>query len=119
MYLKLDRFYYRTNYIVGNLYINDVYFCDTLENPEFAINPGDYKFEVSLSPRFKHRCPCLDVPHRSGILIHTGNYPSDTKGSILVGDNIYPGTVLNSTSRFNELLRILKNNKDITCIKIY
>ena len=96
MFLKLKRFYYRINYVIGKLYINDVYFCDTLENSDKAIDPGDYNFSVVLSPRFKKSLPLLDVSHRAGILIHAGNYPRDTKGCILVGDNLYPGCVLNS-----------------------
>ena len=120
MHLTLNRLYYRPNYIIGKLYINDVYFCDTLENSYFVIDPGDYQFKIARSRRFKKDLPCLiDVPHRSGIFIHAGNRASDTKGCILVGDNIRVGRVLYSNLRLTDLLCILNKNKDITSIQIY
>lgn len=120
MYLKLHRLYFRSDYIIGRLYINDVYFCDTLESSHFAISPGDFNIKVVESPRFQTPLPRLiDVPHRSGILIHAGNTFKDTKGCILVGDNIKVGYVLNSSLRLNELLRILRKNQDIYCIRIF
>lgn len=120
MLLKLHRLYYRSDYIIGRLYINDVYFCDTLESSRLAIHPGDYNIIVVESPRFKIPLPrLLDVPHRSGILIHAGNTFKDTKGCILVGDNIKVGYVLNSSQRLNELLRILRKNTSLYSIKIF
>jgi len=47
---------------------------------------GVFKFERHESPQFGRCIWIKDVPGRSEILIHAGNYVSDTAGCILVGD---------------------------------
>jgi len=47
---------------------------------------GVFKFERHESPRFGRCIWIKGVPGRSEILIHAGNYVSDTAGCILVGD---------------------------------
>ena len=77
-----------------------IYICDTLEphaidwskekkvKGRTAIPCGQYKIEYKRSPKFGRRMPYLeDVPHFQGIMIHSGNYPKDTQGCILVGVN--------------------------------
>lgn len=54
---------------------------------------GMYHVEPYSSPKFRNVYHLLDVPHRDGILIHTGNYAGDTskgyrsdvEGCILLG----------------------------------
>ena len=63
----------------------------TLEPPPQAVHPcipvGRYKVIMAQSKKFHCLVPLLvDVPGRSEIEIHYGNYPSDTEGCILVGD---------------------------------
>jgi hypothetical protein len=54
--------------------------------PGSAIPPGRYKVTVYNSPHFGREVPLLeDVPGRSEIEIHYGNYPTDSRGCILVG----------------------------------
>jgi hypothetical protein len=51
--------------------------------------PGEnavFEWERHESPRFGDTLWIKDVPGRSEILIHAGNYVSDTAGCILVGD---------------------------------
>lgn len=125
MNLLLDRKYLKENYTIGKLYINDVYFCDTLEDKvvdvdksgkidngevkiygQTAIPYGKYKVVLSYSPRFGRIMPrILDVPGFNGILIHIGNTIKDTDGCILVGRNKTVGMVNESTTTFNELFR--------------
>ena len=82
--------------IIGRLFINDVPYCYTLENKEYLIPCGDYPLSLhTVSPRFSRlkfwkefnqaKMPRLTVPGRAGILIHTGCFPSDSHGCILVG----------------------------------
>lgn len=70
----------------GSLHYRGVYLCDTLENNEFLIKPGTYPLKWTYSPKFKaFRFEVGDVPGRSRLLIHEGNYVGDSKGCILVG----------------------------------
>ena len=51
--------------------------------------PGEnavFRFKRHMSPQFGRCIWIKDVPGRSEILIHAGNYVSDTAGCILVGD---------------------------------
>jgi len=47
----------------------------------------------------------INVKGYKGILIHIGNFPSDTHGCILVGRNVERGKLLYSTVTFRELYR--------------
>ena len=118
MRLKLKRRYFGEDYTIGSLFIDGVYFCDTIEDKnmdfnrdgdlldpeedkvygETAIPFGVYKIELSMSPRFKRLLPLvLDVKHFTGIRIHRGNTAKDSHGCILPGENKERGKVLNST----------------------
>jgi len=80
---------------IGELYVNGVFQCYTLEDIErnvkikgvTAIPKGSYKVIVTMSNRFKKPLPLLlDVPNFSGVRIHSGNKSEDTEGCILVGE---------------------------------
>lgn len=127
MKLKLIRKYKCPNYTIGHLYINDKYFCDTLEDKvrqldsiedkikhKTAIPEGKYKVVVTMSPRFKRLLPLLlNVPFFEGIRIHRGNDENDTSGCIIVGENKIKGKVINSTYYEKKLVELMKNEKDI------
>lgn len=125
MKLLLKRIALKDTYTIGKLYIDGVYFCDTLEDAvrdvkikhETAIPKGIYKITLVSSPRFKRILPRLhDVPGFTGILIHRGNTIDDTSGCILVGENKKKGMVLNSTKYEVELVKKMteSNSKNIT-----
>lgn len=124
--LKLIRTAKKADYTIGKLYIDGMYFCDTLEDTvrdltkevkvrgKTAIPCGIYRVVVNKSPKFGRLLPrLLDVPHFEGILIHKGNTAADSSGCILVGENKQVGKVLNSTHYENLLVEILKDAKDI------
>lgn len=71
---------------------NELFSCKTLELPYrdnkrniSAIKAGEYKVKKRYSSKYKHHFHVLNVPNRSMILIHWGNYVTQTKGCILVG----------------------------------
>lgn len=106
----------------GKLYIDDLYFCDTLENEKYIIPCGTYKVRCNYpSARFGHLMPLIeDVPNRSGILIHWGNKKEDSRGCILVGRYSRPGTISYSVSTFNQLydrLTIYSGQHPSECFK--
>lgn len=122
--LKLERFFFSDKYTIGRLFLDGNYFCDTLEDPvrdleneqkiygETAIPAGKYEVRVTWSPRFNRNLPLLlGVPHFTGIRFHRGNYPKDTHGCILVGENKVKGMVINSTGYEVKLTKLLSGKK--------
>lgn len=120
--IKLKRTDYRDTHTVGRLYINNDYFCDTLEDryrdlskekkiySKTAIPKGVYKLVISYSPRFKRLLPLLlDVPFFEGIRIHAGNSSKDTSGCILVGSvkDVENDWISNSKSTESLLVKTL------------
>lgn len=128
MKLELKRVTLKSTHTIGRLFIDNCYFCDTLEDPNRDINRdgkftspeckiygntcipfGRYKLILSYSPRFSSKYnmwmpTLLDVPHFSGVLIHPGNTINDTHGCILVGKNKQVGKVLESKSTWYSLM---------------
>ena len=143
MELKLIRRWRKEKYTIGDLYINGVFFTNTLEDTDrnlyqgmqeewiserkvygsTAIPYGRYRITLKQqSPKYSKKkqydfckgyLPRLqNVPCWSGVLIHIGNFPEDTEGCILVGENKVKGGVVNSTKWFKELYNILKDADD-------
>lgn len=131
MELKLKRIARREDYTIGRLFIDDKYFCDTLEDPvrnlvdnnhdgdfddvgegkiknHTAIPAGEYKIIWSYSPRFKKYTPLLlAVPGFTGIRIHSGNTSEDTSGCILFGLNKQKGKVLDSREWTEKIYKLI------------
>ena len=128
MELKLHRKYIKPNYVIGNLYVDDKFFCNTLEDQNRDLNKngkfdglekkvagdtcipfGRYQVIVNMSPKFKRELPLLlNVPEFEGIRIHRGNTIKDTAGCILVGENKEVGKVLNSTPYELKITEMIK-----------
>lgn len=107
----------------GKLYLDGVYFCDTIEDEErakkvqnkTAIPKGKYSVIINMSNRFKKLMPLLlNVPNYTGVRIHSGNTSEDTEGCILVGKKIKDGFVTKSRDTFKLLMKKLEGQKDIT-----
>lgn len=127
MKLHLKRTFLGSKYTIGRLTIDDVYFCDTLEDvereikipKETCIPRGTYKVVMDFSMRFQELMPhVLNVPNFEGIRIHAGNTAEDTEGCILLGTNSKPGMVTNSRVIFNSFYTRLKNESDEITIEI-
>jgi len=127
---------YKGDYTIGKLYLNDIYFCDTLEDPirdlnndgdlddigekkiwgDTAIPKGIYTVILSYSPKFKKILPrLLNVPNFDGILIHGGRLITtkiDTHGCILVGENKVKGQLINSKETIKNLIIKLLDSGD-------
>ena len=133
--LLLNRIYKAETYTIGKLYIDGVYFCDTLEDKvrdlnkdgdlddvgegkvygESAIGYGVYKVTMYNSPHFKRILPLINgTKGFAGVLIHAGNKPEDSLGCILVGINSIKGKLTTSRVHEDKLVAILKKYKNIT-----
>lgn len=128
MKLTLKRIALRPTYTIGRLYIDDAYFCDTLEDTvrdtnksgkfdngeqkikgKTAIPYGTYEIKWTYSPRFKKYTPQLmNVPSFEGIRVHAGNTSADTEGCLILGENKQVGKVLNSRATINKFYPIIK-----------
>ena len=145
MIITLKRIYKKGIFTLGALQIQtesnreflmNRYFCDTLEPHAIdwrkeekvagktAIPTGRYRVVMSYSNTYKRRMPyLLNVPHFTGIMIHTGNTAEDTRGCILVGKAVRPqkpeeesltgkatviGRLTDSRVTFNRLYEIIK-----------
>ena len=60
MLIKLIRNQPQGKALFGQLYVDGTFFCDTLENTDYAIPTGFYRLRVTMSPRFKIFLPILD-----------------------------------------------------------
>lgn len=88
MHLQLFRNAPKGSAITGRLFINNHYFCNTLERMGYQIPDICYSICITHSPRFKRLLPIVqDVPQRSGIRIHRGTRPEHSTGCILVPAN--------------------------------
>lgn len=135
MKLKLVRKYRKETYTIGKLYVDGVYFCDTIEDKdrglddamglaeimikkrygETAIPYGTYKVEITYSPKYKRLMPEIkNVKGFSGIRIHSGNTAKDTLGCLIIGRNTQVGMVTESRKTYNKLFALLKDAKDIS-----
>lgn len=113
MRIRIERRWPKSTYIIGRIYIDGEFFCNSLELPYrnnqnsiSSIPTGTYEVINSYSAKFKRVLPLvLDVPGRSGIRFHRGNYPRDSHGCIICGENTKVGCVYNSTQYEQELVR--------------
>jgi hypothetical protein len=98
----------------GKLYIVDERICYTLElpwkdnQPNISCIPaGEYLVTRHESPHFGDVFKVHDVPDRTDILIHIGNYLDDTEGCILVGLKKNDKAVIASRVAFVKLKTLL------------
>lgn len=97
---------------LGNIFGSDgKWICRTLELPYrgncrdiSCIPNGCYRIAVASNAKLGDVIHILGVRNRSGILIHVGNTPDDTRGCILVGLRSSYAHVYESRSAMAKLL---------------
>lgn len=119
MELKVVRTKREDTFTSGELYIDNVFECYTLEDKDrglkhdmplseitkdkvygkTAIPTGRYRVEKIWWEKHQRNVPhIMDVPGYGGILIHSGVTSNDTLGCILVGETIFNDALQNSMS---------------------
>lgn len=114
---------------IGELWIDDKFFCYVLEDKDrglvqwesvatmkvkklfgvTAIPYGKYDVVLSMSNRFKRLLPEIkDVKCFEGVRIHRGNSPEDSHGCLIVGMTKAYNMVFESTKAENALMEKLK-----------
>lgn len=132
IHMELRRKWFSAKSTIGELYVNGVFQCNTLEDQvradgvkiygETAIPAGTYKVTLDAFRGDKSKMyPLLhDVPMFTGIFMHGGNSDLDSLGCILLGsyDPKTPDFIGNSVASRDALLLKLKDAKqiDITII---
>jgi hypothetical protein len=114
MILRLVRTDFTDKETIGEIYVNGVFECYSLEDVvrdtgvkvagETAIPYGVYDISITYSPRFGRYLPLLlSVPNYTGVRIHAGNTHKDTEGCILVGTAKGKNSIQNSRVAFAKL----------------
>lgn len=114
MLIEIKRISKSGSCMIGNLSVDSVVLCKTLELPFLdnqsnisSIPAGEYTGILRYDHSDKWRIELTNVVNRTHIQIHIGNYPKDTKGCVLVGTaaDSTDCKVTGSTSAFLDLKR--------------
>lgn len=142
MNIKVIRKYNLPTRCVGELYIDDKFFCYTLEDVDRGLNKsmsnaeidrikinaatatpaGDYRVILSYSIKLKRFLPLLlDVPRGKGVRIHKGSNEKYSSACILIGTGVKKDKTLSGiVEAENKLMSVLKvaNEKEPLYISI-
>ena len=104
--ITLTRTHKTGNAVYGKMiipYRDETYTTQSLENADYLIPAGEYRVEMTWSPKFKKPLPqIMDVPDRDGIRIHMGTKPEHSTGCILV--NFRAMQIVNSFIKVTQYL---------------
>jgi hypothetical protein len=123
MQITVKRLHKTDTSTIGELLIDGVFECYTLEDVErpvkikneTAIPKGTYKVIINQSNRFKRLLPLLlNVPNFEGVRIHSGNTNHDTEGCILVGKIRNKNYIGQSRKAFEKLFKKMQAAKEIS-----
>jgi|TARA_R110000868_G_scaffold37447_9_gene132451 hypothetical protein len=123
MLLTVKRLYKTETSTIGELLVDGIFECFTLEDTERAIKikgetaipKGTYKVIINQSNRFKRLLPLLiGVPNFEGVRIHSGNTNHDTEGCILVGQSRNKNFIGQSRKAFEKLFKKMQKADNIT-----
>lgn len=127
MKLTLQRYLFTNDYTMGLLFIDGLYFCDTIEDKfrgndlkktkvygETCIPYGVYDVKITYSPKHKMNLPqIMNVPYFEGIRFDIANTAKEVLGCVGVGIKSENGKVLQSRKTRNALMSRLQTAKYI------
>lgn len=134
MIIKIDRKYKKDTYTIGKVYINDDYYCDSLEDKDrglkqsdsidyikskkvygqTAIPSGTYKVTVTYSNKFANKIwgkkyggkvpLILNIKGFDGVRFHPLSTPEMTLGCIGLGKNTIVGKITNTLETYYKFM---------------
>jgi hypothetical protein len=134
MKIKVVREFFSNSETLGTMYINDKFFCYTLEDydrkfkqsqdeafikknkiaKKTALPSGEYRLILSISNRFQRLMPeVLNVKGFAGIRIHGGNTHENTEGCILIAKNRF----IDKQSTFGKIRNWIQGTMEVQLIK--
>lgn len=127
MKLTLQRYLFTEDYTMGLLFIDGIYFCDTVEDKfrgndlkgkkvygETCIPYGVYTVKITYSPKHKKNMPqIMDVPYFEGIRFDVANTAKDVLGCVAIGIKSENGKVLQSRKTYNAFIKRLETANNI------
>jgi hypothetical protein len=121
MHLKVVRTSKTIDGIFGQLFINDVFECDTVESLVHALPANTYSLSLYNSPDHGCVCPLLDTSAigRTYCEIHIANYPSQLLGCIGLGESLDGDGVDSSGVAFEAFMKKFKLPADISIVEDY
>lgn len=106
---------------LGELILDGKIICQTLERPwkdnaqeTSCIPTGEYLCKRVNSPKFGETFEITDVPNRTHILMHSGNYVTDSLGCVLLGmisDRSSSYKIFKSRIARDKLMEIMKDEQ--------
>lgn len=125
--IVIDR-WYQHDCTIGRLVIGD-FQCFTLELPNknneeniSCIPAGEYGYFRRISPNNGEVLQLQNVPNRTLVQVHAGNYTRQIEGCILVGDSVKwldADKIPDVTNSVNTLRRLMSLAGNAGVIKIY
>lgn len=131
MIIRIERKYKKSNYTIGDVFIDEQWFCNSLEDKvrddgikipnETAIPsngrtingkeaPPFYNVLWTYSPKFKRMMPLVSpVPCFEGIRIHSGKNADWSAGCILLGLNTVKGGLTQSEHFCEKLYKLIED----------
>ena len=76
-----------TKAVPGRLYVDGQFFGYTLENSDYIVTPGSWPLFTQVSPSFGRTKVYIEIPGRSGIMFHGGNYAEQSRGCVLLASS--------------------------------
>ena len=100
MEIVIKRIAKKSTYTIGKLYIDNKYFCDTLEDKDRGL-----KDTMSIEE-------ILNIKGFDGIRFHSGNTDKDSSGCVILGQNRVVGKVINSRVTCDKFISLLTGAKN-------
>ena len=113
MKIEIIRTTRRKHSVDGEMVIDGIKVCHTVENAVWCLTPGRYRVEIVYIRSMARKMPCLfsidDNQPKAMVMMGNGVF-SLRCANILVGEQLVPGCVKKSAAAFNVLYERLRKS---------